>query len=377
MTERKKIGVLVNPMAGLGGRVGLKGSDGEAAGKALAMGAEPRSGIRTALALSQLAPLSSSLEFLCPAGEMGEIPVREAGFEPHVIGSPLSPRSSADDTRRMAKLFEEAGVDLVLFAGGDGTARDMCAALGSRLPVIGIPAGVKMHSAVYAVTPRAAGFAAREFLEGRLRGLKEAEVMDIDEDLFRRGSVNARLYGYMTVPDAGSRMQAKKSGGQSDAAALAGIAARLADDMRDDVLSIIGPGSTMKAVTDELSLPGTLLGVDVVLGDKLLAADATEQDLLRLLADDARKAQILVTVIGGQGSLFGRGNQQISPAVIRRVLELSGPLSIRVAATPAKLLALGGKPFSVDTGDPALDEQLAGHVRVVTGYDQTTIYRVG
>jgi len=271
-----------------------------------------------------------------------------------------------------AKLLQDAGVDLLVFAGGDGTARNVCEAIGVSVPVIGIPAGVKIHSAVYAVNPRNAGLAIRDFLEGRSVRLKEAEVMDIDEELFRQGRVSTKLYGYMMVPESGSRIQNMKSGGGSETGDLVGMAGYIVCNMEEDTLYIVGPGSTTRSIMEDMGLPNTLLGVDVVQNKELIASDVTEKQLWELIEDAALKVKIVITVIGGQGSLFGRGNQQISPRIIRRV----GRENIIVAATVSKLLALGGQPLLVDTGDLELDQSLCGFIEVVVAFGQTSYCQV-
>lgn len=369
----KALGVIINPIAGLGGRVGLKGSDGpDIVDKALALGGKPESSQRATQALAHLLDLKDQLTIYTYGGEMGEQQLTELGFAVQVLGSPRGARSTAQDTITAARLMLEKGVDLVIFAGGDGTARNICEAVGSAVPVIGIPAGVKIHSAVYAINPRNAGMAAKEYLEGRNRRLKESEVMDIDEELFRQGRVSAKLYGFMNVPDSGSRMQNMKAGGASEAGDLAGMAGYIVCNMEEDVLYIIGPGSTTRSIMEDLGLPNTLLGVDVVKNKQLIASDVTENQLWELIQDPTQRVKIVVTIIGGQGNLFGRGNQQISPRIIRRV----GKDNIIVASTASKLIALNGQPLLVDTGDAELDQALCGYVEIVIAFGQTSIYRV-
>ncbi len=370
---KKSLGVLINPIAGLGGRVGLKGSDGaDTVERALALGGKPESPQRAGRALEELGEIADQLDIYTYGGAMGEDTLRSLGFAAQVVGSPAGPHTTAQDSLLAAKLLKEAGVDLLLFAGGDGTARNICEAVGMEIPVIGIPAGVKIHSAVYAINPKNAGMAAKEYLEGKITNLKESEVMDIDEELFREGRVSARLYGYMNVPSAQSRIQHTKSGGASDEGDLQGMAATVAEEMEEGTLYIIGPGSTTRAVMQELGLPNTLLGVDVVQNRQLVAQDVTENQLWELIQNPALPVKIVVTVIGGQGSLFGRGNQQLSPRILRRV----GKDNILVVATAAKLVALKHQPLLVDTGDPALDEELQGYVKVQIAFGQTMVYEV-
>jgi predicted polyphosphate/ATP-dependent NAD kinase len=397
---RKKLGLIVNPVAGVGGRVGLKGSDGaEVVRAALERGAVREAPRRAQQALARLARLRGHIEVLTWPGEMGEDEACAAGFEPRVLGSLEGRRSyvaceldrvpgrppaihcadfvltTAGDTALAARDLLAAGADLILFAGGDGTACTICAAVGDAVPVIGVPAGVKIHSAVYATTPAAAGDVAALYLHDRPASvrLREGEVMDIDEDAFRENRVSAHLYGFMTVPYARGLTQSAKAGGVAgEERALNDVAEDVVRGMEPDVLYVLGPGTTTRTVMKRLGLPKTLLGVDAVRDRTLAGADLTEAELLALL-DAAPAGRIIVTVIGGQGHIFGRGNQQISPAVIRR----AGPGNITVVATQTKLLSLDGRPLLVDTGDPDLDRRLCGYVKVVTGLGERTMYKVG
>ncbi len=365
------IGLVVNPVAGLGGRVALHGTDGvHARSEALRRGALRWSPGRAVEALRSLNG-AAGVSLVTYPGEMGEDEAREAGFEPAVIGRIRRGRTGPGDTTRAARDLVASGIDLLLFAGGDGTARDVQAAIGMGPLALGIPAGVKIHSGVFATTPRDAGRLALEVVLGRLPAVREGEVLDIDEDAYRLGRVEARLYGYLAVPAARQGLQGVKTAGRTDAASLAGIASELAERVAADGRRwLIGPGTTMRAVLDRLGLEGSLLGVDVVERRRLVAVDATERELLHLL--DGRKAGLLLGVIGGQGYLLGRGNQQISPAVLRRV----DRDAIVVAATPGKLAALGGRPLLVDTGDSELDRSFGGYLRVTTGYRIAVLYRV-
>ena len=375
-----KIGLIVNPIAGMGGRVGLKGTDGEDVyQQALALGAKPQSHNRAADALTVIANEMPEIELLTCAGAMGEDIARSCGLSPVIIGALPEEvsRTTAEDTRRAALEMQRAGVDLLLFAGGDGTARDICDAISAdaisstKIAVLGIPSGVKMHSAVFALTPRRAGEIAASFLTGEQVAVTEAEVMDTDEDAFRSGRLSAALYGYLSVPRDSSGVQTTKSGtAAGDDTAPIDIARQINTAMVDDTLYIIGPGTTTAAIPEALNIPNSLLGVDVILNKRLICADAGENDLLRLTA--GMPAKIIVGVIGGQGYIFGRGNQQISPRVIKRV----GSDNIIVLATKSKLLELRGRSLLVDTGDPSLDRELSGYVKVVTSYRESQVHRV-
>ena len=368
-----RLGLIVNPVAGLGGRVGLKGSDGaEIQKKALALGAEPRAESRAIKALERLKGIEG-LKILTYPGEMGEEAARACSFEPEVIGSIQPGQTTARDTRHAASEMQRQGVDLLLFAGGDGTARDIYTAVGTDLPVLGIPAGVKIHSAVYATHPRSAGQLAALYLQGKIGGLREVEVMDIDEEAFRQNVLSVRLYGYLKIPYRSNLVQSQKIPSTGEASALAAIAEDVVTKMERDVLYIIGPGTTTRAIAEEIGLDKTLLGVDVVLNREMIAHDASESQLLALLdRQDNSKVRIVVTPIGGQGYLFGRGNQQISPQVIERV----GRDGIIVVSMPAKLYALGSQPLLVDTGNREVDEMLSGYLTVVTGYKERAVRKV-
>ncbi len=369
--KEKKLGLIVNPVAGLGGRVGLKGSDGaEIQKKALELGAVPQSLNRALLAVERIKP-ANDLEIVTYPGEMGADVARSCGFEPTIIGSIESGETTAEDTRNAAREMLQLGVNLLLFAGGDSTARDVFNAVGKKLPVLGIPAGVKIHSAVYATNPLSAGDLAGLVLQGQVSTFREAEVMDIDEDAVRQGIVSAKLYGYLKVPFRRRFLQGLKAPSKpGEQAAVAAIAADVVSNMEVGWLYVIGPGTTTRAITSRLSLDKTLIGVDVVAEGDLVAADVNESQLLELLG--GRRAKIVVTPIGGQGYIFGRGNQQISPQVIAGV----GRENIIVVSTVGKIHSLSGRPLLVDTGDREVDEMLGGHVRVVTGYNEQIVYRV-
>lgn len=365
---KKKLGLIVNPLAGIGGRVGLKGSDGiDTVKKAFAMGAEIISPARAMEALKELYPCKDEFDLITYPQEMGEDEAEECGFSPIVLGEIDPDQTTAEDTRSAACNMVEFGVDLIIFVGGDGTARDVYEAIGDKTVVLGIPSGVKIHSSVYAVNPHRAAELVKMYMRG-LAPVREMEVMDIDEDLFRQGQVSARLYGYLRVPYERRLVQSAKAASLGSGN-LSTIAEAVVDSMNDDYYYILGPGTTVKAIGDELKIDKTLLGVDIIYRKQLIGKDLNEQQLLELI--DGKKAKIVVTVIGGQGYIFGRGNQQISPHVIRKV----GKQNIIVVATKNKLLSLHG-PLLVDTGDSECDCYLSGYIRVITGYNEESAWKV-
>ena len=375
LSMKKKVGLIVNPIAGMGGRVALKGSDGkETLRRAIALGATPGSPQRTIEALKRMVRIKDHLELLTYPHEMGEDEAKESGFNPIVMGSIKKGKTSPSDTRKAAKEMAELRVDLLFFAGGDGTARDICDAVGNTVPALGIPTGVKIHSAVYAINPSMAGELAVLYLQGSTSLVHEAEVMDIDEEVLREEDrVSAKLYGYLRIPCDRRLTQGPKQascGGEREEATRQAIAERVVEDMEKDWLYVIGPGTTPRAVMEKLGLKNTLLGVDVVKNGEIVLNDVNASELLRLI--DGKKTKIIVTPIGGQGYLFGRGNQQISPEILKR----AGPHNIIVIATPSKIFSLRLKPLLVDTGDEEVNQLLMGYKRVVTGYGEEMVCKV-
>jgi predicted polyphosphate/ATP-dependent NAD kinase len=370
------VGLVVNPLAGLGGSLALKGSDGAQIRElASRMPSEQacRAQERTVRALKRLGASAPLVRFSCWAGAMGEQALQAAGFQSTVLGDVENGLTSASDTRMAAAQLLAAEVDILIFAGGDGTARDIFDAVGTRRPVLGIPAGVKMHSGVFAVSPESAGDLLVRLAQGGLVDVRSREVRDIDEEAVRQGVVNSRFYGELLVPCEGQYLQHTKVGGREDQQlAAVDIAAWQAEIMQEGCLYLVGPGSTTAAIMAELQLPNTLLGVDVVRDGKLLLADADELNLLQLLDESPGPASIIVTAIGGQGHIFGRGNQQFSPTVIRAV----GLDNIIVVAAKSKIAGLESRPLLVDTNDAKLDRELCGVRAINTGYDDHLLYRV-
>ena len=373
------IGLVVNPVAGVGGPAGLAGSDGADVQRlALARGARSRVQERTAAALAVLAARHPSLVVLTAAGPMGADALRAAALVPRVVYSLDGDIEDTDaaDTARAVEAVARAGAELILVVGGDGTLRDAVMGLGlsdaRRMPaVLGIPAGVKMYSPVFAVSPAAAGAIAADWVAQGVLPTEEREVLDIDEAALRRARVDPVLHGFLRVPVRRGRTQARKAPTPASEAAAVEAAARGAvARMRPGVRYLLGPGGTTAEVARQLGVVGTPLGVDVVLDGAVTVAGASEQQLLAETA--AGPAQAVVTVIGGQGFLLGRGNQQLSASVIRSL----GDEPLMVVAPEQKIIDLRGRPLLVDTGDAALDARLSGHVRITTGVGTSSLYAV-
>lgn len=357
--ERMKIGFLINPIAGMGGSVGLKGTDG-LADEAFKLGAMPIAGERAKKCMEEWN--INSLILTC-SGAMGKDALTNSSLRYKIVYS-FEGISTSADTKKACKRFLEEGVELLMFCGGDGTARDVYSVVEREIPIIGIPAGVKMHSAVFAISPKGAAQIVEHFVEGKTE-VRDAEVMDTDEDAYRRNELRMKVFGYARTPYEPVLVQQGKSIFQSvsEEGAKEEIARFTCEFMRDGSLYILGAGTTIHKVAELLGLgkEKTLLGVDAVKDGKLVGKDLNEQGLLRLLENE-QNAKLLVSPIGAQGFVFGRGNQQLSAKVLEKV----GVENVIVLATPHKLTET---PFLlVDTGSEALDEQLGGYMSVVCGY---------
>ena len=367
-----KLGLIINPIAGIGGSVALKGSDGAGtAEQALALGATAKANLRARQALEVLLPYKDELVVYTANDLMGAESAAALGFRVETLYHSQGETTSAQDTQNAVDALLAHDIDILLFAGGDGTARDICQRVGDSFPVLGIPAGCKIHSGVYAVTPKAAGRVIELMVSKQLVTLTEADVMDIDESLFRDGIVKAKRYGEMQIPSELRYIQAVKSGGkESDELVLQDIAADIIEQM-DDELFIIGSGSTTAFIMEELGLENTLLGVDVLQHQEVVASDITEGELWALVEQYPQgQVKLVITLIGGQGHVFGRGNQQLSPRIIKAI----GKDNIIIVATKSKLSALENRPLIADTGDMALDQALSGYFPVTTGYKDQVLY---
>ena len=366
-----KIGLIVNPMAGIGGSAALKGSDGKEIQRlAIERGAKPKANERAKEVFEILKSENSIPEIVAAPGVMGSDMLNSLGIKHKVVGN-IKDETSGEDTTDIAREILKENVDLIVFAGGDGTARNIYDAVKDSLPVVGIPAGTKMHSAVFANTPKSAAFLINRMMNGEKVDKILEEVMDIDEEAFRNEILNVKLYGYMYVPFVANLMQALKSpstaGGQAD---IDTICHCTVDNMEENVLYFIGTGSTLKPIANICGYEGSLLGVDAVLNKKLVGKDLSEKEILGLI-DKYGKSKIIVTVIGGQGYIFGRGNQQFSPEVIKKV----GKENIIVLATRKKLNSIQG-PLRVDTGDEDVNNMLRGYVKVLVDYDFYSMKKV-
>lgn len=371
----RRIGLIINPIAGVGGKAGLKGSDGEAIQKkALEKGGVLEAGYKTKIALEELLSIKNKIEFITPHGAMGEDVLRELGFRYELIGDNKK-ITSAVDTEAAAEELKEKNVEVLVFAGGDGTARNIFNAIGLSLPCIGIPAGVKIHSAVYANNPKSAGIAIRMFLDNpQAAQMLDREVMDIDETLFRQNIVEAKLYGYLLVPYLKNLIQNPKASsryGTHDVEDIAEEVLNLMGHKDKNCCFIFGTGGMTFKILEHIGLKGSLLGVDVVKNRKLVLSDGSEQELYDFVKDE-QEVVLIVTAIGGQGHIFGRGNQQLSPRIIRLIKKDD----LWIVASADKIFALDGNTLRVDTSDPELDQELAGYRKVITGWHERIVCKL-
>jgi predicted polyphosphate/ATP-dependent NAD kinase len=364
-----RLGLVVNPIAGMGGPLGYKGTDGWTFADLVRAGGTARSSDRAAQALAML-PDAATVEILTAEGIMGAAAVEAAGRRPVIVYHLQGRETTSDDTIAAVRTLAAADCHLILFAGGDGTARDVHRAIGEDVPALGIPAGVKMQSAAFGLSPMIAGRTAAAYLSGRITSTCASEVVDLDEEAYRSGRIQVRLHGYLRVPNEPEAVQGMKVRSTGDDEMIVGIGRTLVDRLESGVYYVIGPGITAKSVLRELDLPATLLGVDLMVDGRIVGSDLSAADLLARTASG--EIRLVVSPIGGQGHIFGRGNQQLSPLLIRR----AGKDGVIVVASPNKLASLRGRPLFVDSGDRELDAGMAGWARVITGFDREVVYAI-
>jgi predicted polyphosphate/ATP-dependent NAD kinase len=365
------MGFIINPIAGMGGAVGLKGTDGDAYVEALELGAQPVTPRRARDFISKIKYVDQIFVVVAPT-IMGENILNETEISYKVVGAlDVGVTTTSTDTKRIVKKMLEEEIDILVFVGGDGTSRDVYDVVNSHIPVLGIPSGVKMFSSVFAVNPDAAAEIVDAFIKGDVE-IVEKEVLDINEDAFRKSKLDVSLYGYMRVPSVRNLIQASKAPSrakESQKENQEAIARYIIEEMSTDILYLLGPGTTTRQVTDELQVDKTLLGVDAVYNKEVVGKDLNEEDILTLLKS-YKDAKIIVSPIGGQGFIFGRGNQEFSPDVIRCI----GKDNVIVIATKDKISDL--KSLRVDTGSFEIDEMLKGYHKVLTDYREWRMIKI-
>jgi len=368
-----KIGLIINPIAGMGGKVGLKGTDGKAVvAQAILLGATRESAKRAEQALLPLKFLTKHFSIITCSGEMGEDSCKKIGLIPDIINAPSTNTTRVDTVKAVNKLVEER-VSLILFAGGDGTACDVLTAIPDQTPILGIPAGVKMHSAVFGTSPSAVGALVSRIIKDGFTQfpVRPAEVMDLDESLRRHDRIRTKLIGYANIPSDRFLTQNPKSyATPNDDRSIEGISEYLEERLDSATTYIVGPGRTTQKFMERIGVSGTLLGIDVLRGRELVGRDVNHQRLKELSKNGP--LCIVAGIIGGQGFLFGRGNQQITADIIRRVRKKN----ILVVASSAKIFSLNRQCLLVDTGDATLDSELTGYIKVRTDKYQTFVVQI-
>lgn len=386
-----KIGFIVNPIAGMGGRVGLKGTDG-VVDEAVRRGATPVAPERAKEAIARYIELMTKQRDINPnldieitwatcAGDMGAKILEEARLNKlennkiNIIYEPVAPsKTTAEDTKEACKKLLEDGVEIVIFCGGDGTARDVYSIIENKVLMLGIPSGVKMHSGVFTTHAKYAGELLVDYIKGEM-DTADGEILDLDEDKYRAGEWNIRLFGVAKTPHDPTLIQRGKHivESVSEAEIKEEIAEFIKEEMSDakDTLYILGSGSTVQAIAEHLGLDGTLLGIDAVLNNKLIGKDLDEKKLIQLLVQHS-KARLILSPIGAQGFILGRGNLQLSPEVIEKI----GLDNIDVISSPAKLANI--EVLRVDTNNPKLDKafETKGWFSVIIGYRQMKLKKI-
>ncbi len=369
------LGLIVNPISGMGGSVGLKGTDGkDILKKAIELGGKPNAYKRTDIFLQALEGFESKIKFITCPGYMGENSIKKFNFAYELISDSIFNKgngiydTNSEHTKRATKIIKTMkDVNLILFVGGDGTARDILDVIGDNRPCLGIPSGVKIYSSVFAINPTAAANIVVQFLWDQL-SLTKSEVLDIDEEAYRKGELVSILYGYLLTPHSPEFCQYSKLGSpDTDQNNQERIADKIIEDLEKETYYLLGPGTTVKAITDKLGVQKTLLGVDLLYNKKIIAYDLNENQILNYVKN--RPIKIIVSIIGRQGFLFGRGNLQFTPKILKRI-SLS---NIIIIATKAKLLSIPNKFLWIDSRDSDLDKEMRGLYKIITDYDEVKI----
>jgi predicted polyphosphate/ATP-dependent NAD kinase len=365
----KKIGLIINPIAGMGGTVGLKGTDGTIYKKAIEMGAKPITPIRASELFSNIKNKEKIILLVAPE-KMGANIVKDLGIDFKIIGE-IGNETTKEDTKRIAKQMVSENIDLLIFCGGDGTARDIFDSIDLEKPVVALPAGVKMFSSVFAINPRAAAEIVDKFIDEEIE-TQEKEVLDIDEDLFRQDILQAKLYGYLKVPKIVHLIQSGKTGTGFERTIEENkqqIAQFIIENMEDNILYLLGPGTTIKTISDNLNISKTLLGIDALYNKELIRKDLNEKDIFQLMKTYPNRV-IIISPIGGQGFIFGRGNKQFTYEILQEI----GKKNIKIIATKQKMKDLDY--LRVDTGSLEVDNQFKGFNKVITGYKEELVVEI-
>jgi len=371
--RRISVGLVINPLAGTGGPLAQKGSDNLYLGDYLAADMLSLNSLkRVADFCSALGAVAKDIAWLAPNGVMGAAVLHHLGITFQSADTEVATIPSAADTQALVAEYCKKNVDLIVFAGGDGTAADVAQVITHCNPaqlVLGIPAGVKIQSGVFAINPVAASQLVIALVQGALLHAESAQVRDLDEVVLRLGQVKSRYLGSMLVPYDGRFIQSIKQGGLvAEELIISDIAAYLKELIPEEATLVFGPGKTMADLQEALGLPHTLLGFDVFANNCCLALDADVQQLSSLLSSTV-DPWVFLTVIGGQGHIIGRGNQQLSADILKTI----GRKAIHPVATKEKLASVGRGRLLIDSGDRALDEQWQGLIPVICGYREQVL----
>jgi len=362
----------------MGGSVGLKGTDGkEILQKAISLGAKPNAINRAKEFLTELRAIKNKIKFITCPGNMGELILKEMHFTYENIDDSifndvkeLSDTSAEHTMKAALKMIKLENLKILLFFGGDGTARDIFKAIGKEIPCLGIPTGVKIYSSVFSVNPRDAAMIVMQFLWNEIP-LKESEVLDIDEMEYRNGRLVSKIYGELLIPyNPDLSQQSKMRSPESDLNNQERIAKRIIEIMEPDIYYLLGPGTTIKAITDLLKQEKTILGIDLLVNKQIIARDLNEEQIINYI--NGKQVKIITTLIGRQGFLFGRGHLQLSPRILQRVTSKN----IIIIATKFKLLSINNQVLRIDTRDPDLDQNMKGFYKVIVDYDEIKVCKV-
>jgi predicted polyphosphate/ATP-dependent NAD kinase len=376
--ELFRLGFIINPVAGMGGKVGLHGTDGDLFQRAINLGAFPVAGQRASKALAFLTEVREKCVIVSAPGSMGSDVLADFGFESETTPLVHRRQTSSLDTEQTTEYMLRAGVQLILFAGGDGTARDIHGIVADRIPIVGIPSGVKMRSGVFAYSPEAAGELVRKFVSDPDRAsVRQVEILDVVHESRNGESADAlwqssHFFGVACAPHAPEYLQnAKSTSSAQGDVGINELAQEIAQTLDPSRLYLFGPGTTTHKILESLSVQSNVQGIDAFFNGQIIGKDLSEREILELL-ERFGGATLFLGVIGGQGFLLGRGNQQLSA----KVIELVSPDNIVLLSSAEKIDKLFPAHLYVDLGDAEIEALIQGYRQVQVAPGRSTLCRV-
>ena len=294
-------------------------------------------------------------------------------FEYKIIHNPQSKKTSEADSVNLLNEFKNQNVDLIIYAGGDGTSVLVHSVINDSIPVIAIPIGVKMYSGIFPVSPIHSADIFNEFINNTSNEYTLREISDLDDTLIEKGITSTKFAGYLKTPlitNLNFSLQESKGGGiASEKDELDNLIEDFNSRYTNNSAYLLGPGSTTNSLIESKGLKGTLLGFDILQNNKIIKADCSEEDIFKFVTNSKSDIYLVITIIGNQGFLFGRGNQQISPRILNKI-DINKNLLIY--ATSSKLDSLEND-ILIDTGSSSSDSIFGKYINIISGYKYTEL----